>query len=351
MILDQLQNLSIFEIRAIARNAGIIPGTRRKQEIIDDIIAVKEGKITPTTEKKHGRPPKTFAMTNFLTHSPSSEIFPEQGNIVFNNDTTINFKYGDVLEVTGTLQIKDNKTAQLWERENFHFNRYNVPMQLVIDYNLKQGDKLFVCASASSQGSVVKAIYRINDLKINEQPAVKNYNEVTHTHPTKNITNNLNLNLKFGETYFVNGENNNQTTTSLANLLNACNADYKIYINCTVAEKNKLLLTELGNDVEQFVSSMADGTNIAKEIVILAIERAKRIFETGKNCLVVVDDLPSIIGLAPEDNLLARKLIDLTKNSEDGSISVVAAVNDNKYCLPFLKLADARFNIIDGQIK
>ena len=351
MTIEQLQNLTIFEIREVARRAGITPGTRRKQDIIEDIIAVQEGKITPSTEKKHGRPPKSLGLADFFVSTPSSAIFPEQDAIVLNNEDTMNFKYGDVLEVTGILQIKDNKTAQLWERENFHYNRYNVPIQLVLDYNLKQGDKLFACASASAQGSVVKAIYRINDLKLNEQPAVKNYNDITHTQPSKTIPNNLNLNLKFGETCFVNGESNNQNSTALIDLLNSCKADYKLYINCTIAEKNKFILEKLNSDVEQFVASMADGINTAKDIINLSITRAKRIFETGKTCVIVIDDLLSVIGLCPEDNLLARKLINLTKNSEEGSITTIVAVNDNKYCLPFLKLADAKFNVVDGKIK
>jgi len=57
---EYLDGMSIHEIRTLAREIGVPhPTSLKKQEMIDCIIDIKDGKATPQVAKKAGRPPKT----------------------------------------------------------------------------------------------------------------------------------------------------------------------------------------------------------------------------------------------------------------------------------------------------
>ena len=57
---DYLDSLGIHEIRTYAREIGVPhPTSLKKQEMIDCIIDIRDGKAQPQTAKKAGRPPKT----------------------------------------------------------------------------------------------------------------------------------------------------------------------------------------------------------------------------------------------------------------------------------------------------
>ena len=56
---EYLDGLSIHEIRTLAREVGVPhPTALKKQEMIDSIIDIKDGKLTPQPPRKAGRPPK-----------------------------------------------------------------------------------------------------------------------------------------------------------------------------------------------------------------------------------------------------------------------------------------------------
>ena len=57
---EYLDGMSIHEIRTLAREVGVPhPTSLKKQEMIDCIIDIKDGKAAPQATRKAGRPPKT----------------------------------------------------------------------------------------------------------------------------------------------------------------------------------------------------------------------------------------------------------------------------------------------------
>jgi len=57
---EYLDGMSIHEIRTLAREVGVpAPTSLKKQEMIDCIIDIRDGKAAPQTARKAGRPPKT----------------------------------------------------------------------------------------------------------------------------------------------------------------------------------------------------------------------------------------------------------------------------------------------------
>ena len=60
---DYLEGMSIHEIRTLAREVGVPhPTSLKKQEMIDCILDIRDGKTEPQTARKAGRPPKTNPM-------------------------------------------------------------------------------------------------------------------------------------------------------------------------------------------------------------------------------------------------------------------------------------------------
>lgn len=75
---DYLDNMGIHEIRTFAREIGVPhPTSLKKQEMIDCIIDIRDGRVEPQKAKKAGRPPKGNAARISVPESaPESE--PEE---------------------------------------------------------------------------------------------------------------------------------------------------------------------------------------------------------------------------------------------------------------------------------
>ena len=71
---EYLDTLSIYEIRTFARSVGVPhPTALKKQEMIDSIIDIKDGKLQPQAARRAGRPPKTIAKSETTGVNDASE--------------------------------------------------------------------------------------------------------------------------------------------------------------------------------------------------------------------------------------------------------------------------------------
>ena len=74
---EYLDGMSIHEIRTLAREVGVPhPTSLKKQEMIDCILGIRDGKMAPQAQKKAGRPPKTNAkpVTEEETKAKAAEM-------------------------------------------------------------------------------------------------------------------------------------------------------------------------------------------------------------------------------------------------------------------------------------
>jgi len=71
---DYLDNMGIHEIRTFAREVGVPhPTSLKKQEMIDCILDIRDGKAEPQKVRKAGRPPKASASATII---PAQEVQP-----------------------------------------------------------------------------------------------------------------------------------------------------------------------------------------------------------------------------------------------------------------------------------
>lgn len=346
---EQLNELNIFGLREIARRTGVSsPTTKKKEELIDGILAIRSGKMKPHVRKtKQGRPPKEFALKDFVDDFLNDEIKPSR--VLTLKQETTKYGLGDIETVGGYVELFANNSALLSVIENCEYASFFISQNLVEEYGLRAGDKV-VAELGNENGKVfVKSIYNINNcpiIKFSKQR--KNYHELEHEVSSKKLPfSNAGydkFNIKFGESVYFYGIDNNQNTISVANMLNDCKVENKIYINVSLADKNKHCLNLL-NNVEKFVANLTDNIADAQKVVSIACERAKRIMENGENVVVVIDDLLSIQGVDNSNYSLMKNLITLTKNSrKSGSITLFSIMPNNGLVLAE-KLADKRIQV------
>ena len=106
-MIEQLNELSIFALRELARRTGVnSPTSKKKQQLIDDIIAINNGVKKPHIPKtKQGRPPKTFGydVSNiFAGNNQSAPTFSKSATL---NQTGEEFKNITSAEVEGIVEI------------------------------------------------------------------------------------------------------------------------------------------------------------------------------------------------------------------------------------------------------
>ncbi len=350
MLDEELDNMSIFALREFARRVGVIsPTSKKKEQLIKDIIDIREGRVQPKINtSKHGRPPKTNNL-NF-NELPKPFLPNENYNIVLQQPRNI-FTFTDIETVGGFVELTQNNAGLLWCYKDFNYSWIYIPSELIFTTHVLTGDYVVVGLGKVDGQQCVTKIYNINDCPlVKYDPKRKHYLDYKHIAPTKKLTFTLpefsNLGLLKGESAYFYGENNNANTQTIINLLNDVKDVKKLYLNVSVAEKNKGFLEKLER-CEMFVSYLTNSIEDGKRMIKLCIERAKRIFETGEAAVIVVDDVSSLFDV-DSDKTLTRELMSLTKNSNAaGSITLWPIM---KNVVAFDKLYDKRFVIENNSI-
>ncbi|MBR1988311.1 MAG: hypothetical protein IKA36_04640 [Clostridia bacterium] len=354
MTQEELNELGIHSLRNLARKSGVhSPTTKKKEELIHEIIEIDQGRQQPYVSKtKQGRPPKRDGMNlggSLLHGIPFSAL---QSSVAF-KQTPIEFSYEDFKTIQGYVEIVEHNAALLWIRKGTKYESCYIPSSFVEAYNLMTGDLLLTKISMSDNQLIVSDIFNINNCPINKYNKNRpSYYSTNHISPANSIEfkdlNFSNLDIKFGQNIYFYGNNNEENTKILSDLINSSNADQKIYINTTIVEKNRNCLDNLQN-VEIFATDITEDINVTKRLINIASERAKRLYEMDKSVIIAVDDVSSL-ALAGDDLSCARNVMSLTKNNGNGSIGIFAIMSkDNKFNI-FERLADKRFAIENNQL-
>ena len=346
MLEEKLNEFNIFALRDFARRTGVVsPTSKKKDVLIKEIMEILSGQKQPLDVKtKQGRPPKTFGY-NF------SNLFNEVGNTSLKQNVE-EFKDDDIITVAGWVELVNGNSALLWVVKDFKIENYFISKEVIKDYEVKHGDRVVAEVEAGENGKVIKRIFSINDYPIMKLPEQRvDYSEIFHNVPNRKLKfkskSFQNLNLYIGENVYIYGKNNNQNTSVAVDIMNDSEIENKIYINISIAEKNKIYLSNLKHS-ENFLANITDDVNIVRRMIMLAVERAKRILEKGEDVLIVVDDVSSIFGVDKDELNLVKNLISITKEgNENGSITILA-VMPNEQTNQIEKLADKRLKIENG---
>lgn len=353
MTSEKLNELSIFALRELARRTGVSsPTSKRKEQLIHDIIEINEGRMQVETKKsKQGRPPKSFGLIDEF-------VFPQTDDssktLVFSQERN-EYLYEDFTNVAGYVGFL-NSTAFLYVQENLKFSYYLILPNLVEEYGLRSGDRVVGEVNSKDNQKVIDKIFNINACPIMQyEKNRKIYENIPHQN-SKNCLNfvdkNKKLKIRYGENVYIYGSNNALNTQTCFDLLKNFEEERKIYINISITEKNKSQFNEF-NNVEKFLTNIVDEKMLKKQVLNLAIERCKRVLESKENVIVVVDDILSITAIDDENLSLTKQLVTLAKNGTNaGSITMFSIMPTHKDIDAIEKLCDVRLKIdSNGEIK
>ena len=348
MTIEQLNELNIFALREMARKAGVSsPTSKVKNVLISEILNIASGKQKPVTSNTKGRPPKSnkYKAEEFFSFVADEEVVSKK--IVLKQTCNLD-ENTQMFNVTGYVEATNENISFLWlENKNGKFIKYYIPNDDKLNFNLRTGDLVEAKAYMQENQIMIDKILTINGFGIEKLSNLRNnYDALVHVFPTEliNFDNAKDVNIMYGENAYVYGSNNNQNTQTIINLLNNCSADVKIYVNLSMADKNRIYLPLL-KDCEILVSNLTEESEYSKKVANMAIERAKRMMELGKKVVVAVDDMLAVSSIDGGDMSVSKKLMSLAKFSDIGGISVVAIMPSDFDVFVLEKLIDKRFKI------
>jgi|AntRauTorcE11897_2_1112592.scaffolds.fasta_scaffold00019_85 transcription termination factor Rho len=382
---NNLEKLGIFELRNLARDIGVhSPTIYKKKEIIEKILDIINGKVEPYTAKtKQGRPPKSISSVNNildifipkneqavkneryindyskLTNLSSLSAMETNANINYN--TTNDEKVSAILQVFkegyGYCYTKGYHTNEI--TENFF-----VSNTLIDNFKLRTGDIIqgYVKKISEDKPLVMYKIEKINNIDSQKfDKSRQHFCSLKAFNPTQKIIfdeQNNSLNTAYFNKFLPIGKGQRaifvlSKNTDYSNLI-------KGFLN-SVSQKNNLekqciLIDERPEDITEYTQDLKNtkviSTNVddapfqANQNIEIAVERAKRKVEQGKDILLFISNLNRLQNLYKkqiaslnaasteqvEINSLTmvRKILSFARNTKTaGSLTIVSIVEKN----------------------
>ncbi len=348
---NKLNEYNIFALRDLARRTGVkSPTSKKKEVLIQEIMDIRAGKQAPQLEeKRQGRPPKTFGYNLSNVFS----FIDEETTFAFNQQET-KFEDGNLVTVVGVLELVNNNAGILWVENKFSVDKYFVPAAVMNKYVLRMGDRVVAKTTGDESQKIITDMFNINGIPVAQfKNKRQDHAQIVKVLPNQklNFKNEefANLNLMKGENCYVYGSNNNDNTLAVVNLINSVESENKIYVNTTITSKTRLLLKGLCN-CERYTCEVTDSVEISRRLILLAVERVKRVLEVKESVVVFVDDMLSISGIDNDSLNLVRTLVSLAcETNKHGSITLVSVMPDNSL-VQIEKLADKRIEVVGEKI-
>ncbi len=158
-LMESLNSLTVANLREVANKFGVIPGNRKRAELIERIVSVYKGELAPETRKKSGRPRKDAEQL----HASDTELGTK-------DDVTNADDVDPSLPRTGILEILSEGGYGFVRTHNYSNTPgkdYYVTANMISRMKLVSGDKLKVALRQYPDRQAPTAVY-IEE--INDQP-------------------------------------------------------------------------------------------------------------------------------------------------------------------------------------
>lgn len=386
-----MRQASIFELRNIARDMGVIsPTVYKKEDLIEKLLKIITGEEKPQMPKtRQGRPPKKSLSSQNFSPSFSTENLvsfksclleehkEDRGSLKYDFKTPIlngysvlaspEFKYGDegvykddnfnTQEEIGYFHLIQNKYGYIFEvgRTKSVENVICVPEDIIKEYNLQSGD-LVEGVSKKVDSTNTKYLLKIKsvngNLELNKNKMFFEQLEIDFNFKNQDIfmdnslpvsnsklgTRNIVLTPSLKSFYLLTKkikDSSNFVTVSL--ILDALPEDIT-YIS---SDKNK----------EVFYTVLGDSEKQNNITVNLAIGRVKRLAEENKKVVLLVNDIKKMIKY--QNFLFDYGFEDLKNKSLDTTYSLLSLARNLKQgnsITIYALLKTAKNNLFDNVI-
>lgn len=360
----RLNAKTIHELRQLGRALGVPhPADGKKNDLVDDILAVASGKKDPEQPSKRGAPPKSQEYDRRLAadilrcrevllakNLPDEERKPIEIFVASGDKNGLDYIGGGILECDGEYFLRTTGC-----REDFVYDVF-VNKHFVNMYNLREGD--FVegrCKRTSTEEMAgLASVLRVNGLQPDTAPRAE-FDKLSPVYADKKLKISCGAKDKTGRIIDLfapigagqralvispHGCGKTQTLKQIAAGIDQNNANVKLVIVLIdVSPEDAVDFTKSFNGADVFTSPFDAGTAAHIRTMRLALEYCKRQTELCKEVVLVIDDLTRLVraynaygkttaGLDYSAVDSVKKILAAARNTEQGgSLTVISALN------------------------
>ncbi len=187
---EELNKLKLSILREIGREIGVkSPTSLSKARLVEEILLIQDGKVTPELQTGKGAPPKgKMDVSDYLSGERDcdyTKIKPEKSSLVFNDVV------GEGCFVAEGV-LEQHQSGYGFLRVNNYENSKKdvyVSNQNIRHYNLRKGDKVKATAKVIKEGdsAALQQVISINDLQSSLFLKRDNFDDLIPSYPNKRI--------------------------------------------------------------------------------------------------------------------------------------------------------------------
>lgn len=361
----RLNAKTIHDLRQIGRAVGVVrPADGKKDRLIDCILSIAIGETDPAAPAVRGAHPKSQEYDRQLVADilRCREVSLSPDGQEIQSGTEISVGSGaesDALDFVadGILEKCDGRwfMRQNGRREYF-FTRVLVNDYFIENYGLRAGDMLCGQCKRTSldEAAGLAVLHSVNGLPPESSRKRRRYESLTPLYPVRRIYTDADNDptcrivdlfapMAAGQRALVSGRRGSGKTTVLKKLaagIRKNNPDFKLIlllIDCAPEQESDFRRSFPDCDV--FTSTYDAGAQFHVSTVTFVLEYAKRLLETGRDVVLVFDNLTSLASAytlcskqfyaaAPAAVDEVKKFFAAARNAEEGgSLTVLTALN------------------------
>lgn len=344
---EQLENLSIFELRDFARKIGVFnPTVLKKKDLISAIQDIQSGKTKPHISKtKQGRPPKEIGrLVNIFVPDDVMNIPTMQEKKYEIKEIPTKFycnlekpEDADAILYKGYFEQLSNGEGLLRKKIDSNeqeTDRCYVKFNTIKRYKLKHGDEIVCYAYLISDDKplLCDVVVSINNVVVEklvedrlEFDDLKPYNGIRKVDLQDSELNQIGI--IYGDIVFAHNEKLDDFINFSSQFANKNKESFDKFIYLSPASKEiKYDLLRSFPD-ELYLSSFQVSFSSQQRTSFMAINRAKRLAEMGQNVCMFIQDILELVALdnnSPNGELIVSKdFLSSAKCVEKGSLTIV----------------------------
>lgn len=303
---EELENLHLTILREMGRQMGVrAPAAKNKEDLVEDILAIQNGKIKPIEQSKLGAPPKIkIDLSSFY------ELNTVEYSDYLKKSTTEFRSVQQEFEVEGVLEIQPSGYGFLRAKNYENSNEdIFVAQPIIKKFNLRRGDKIVGFAKEGNESAApLQRVVSINGLSPEVFLKRKNFDDLTPFYPTDRIKleraddeNCLAMRvvdifcpLGLGQRGLIVAPPKTGKTTLIKMIAQSIEKNYKdLNLFLLLIDERPEEVTDIMRSVsgEVVFSTFDESPEHHVRITELLLNRAKRLVEDGKNVVILMDSI------------------------------------------------------------
>lgn len=311
--LDELKGYSIYPLREILRNLGGVPANLKKPELIASILEIQSGEKAPSRSNRGRRPstPVTGDKINYIKDGFPKVAVSEDGTAEGEQPSAYQ---GKGSAASGILELHADGYGFLRGRnyETDGVTDVYVAKNVIRQYNLRAGDYIEGYSARTRQDASpsVQTVYKINGVACNKYKRV-DFDDLTPYYPVEKLTMELALDesdlslraidilcpIGKGQRGLIVAPPKAGKTTLIKKIAHSIEVNNpEVHLIVLLIDERPEEVTDLRRSVKSEVvaSTFDEGVEHHVRLADLVLNRAKRLVETGKDVVVLLDSITKL---------------------------------------------------------